>query len=55
VVPLHVDPNTLKTLTMILVFLAGVLAWVVALLVLIETTRQLLEVLEYIMRLAQLS
>lgn len=52
---MHVDPATLRTLAMILIFLAGVLAWVVALLVLMETTRQLLDVLEYIMKLAQLS
>jgi hypothetical protein len=52
---MHVDPNTIRTLAMIGVFLAGVLAWVCTLLVLIETTRQLLDVLEYIMRLAQLS
>lgn len=52
---MHVDPATIRTLSMILVFLAGVLAWVVTLLILIETTRQLLDVLEYIMKLAQLS
>ena len=40
---------------MIGIFLAGVFAWVITLLILIETTRQLLDVLEYIMKLAQLS
>lgn len=52
---MHFDPQTIKTLAMIGVFLAGVLAWVVTLLVLMEATRQLLDVLRYVVELAQLS
>ena len=52
---MHVDPTTLKTLGMIAVFLAGVFVWCLAILLLIEVTRQLLDVLAYIMKLAQLS
>ena len=39
---------------MILVFLAGILVWVIAIILLLEVTRQLLDVLSYIMKLAQL-
>jgi H+/Cl- antiporter ClcA len=52
---MHVDPGTMKVLGMIAVFLAGVFAWVVALLMLLEATRQLLDVLRYVVELAQLS
>lgn len=52
---MHVDPATIKTLAMILVFLAGVFVWIVSILLLVEVTRQLLDVLSYIMKLAQLS
>ena len=40
---------------MIGIFLAGVFAWVVTILLLIQVTQQLLDVLAYIMKLAQLS
>lgn len=51
---MHVDPATLRTLAMVLMFLVGIFVWVVAILLLIDVTRQLLEVLSYIMKLAQL-
>ena len=51
---MHLKPTTLKTLGMILVFLTAIFVWVIAILLLIEVTKQLLDVLSYIMKLAQL-
>ena len=53
-ITMHLEPHTLKMLGMMLVLLAGVVAWVVAILLLIEVTKQYLDVLSYIMKLAQL-
>jgi hypothetical protein len=51
---MHLEPTTLKVLGLILAFIAAVIVWVIALLLLMEVTRQLLDVLAYIMKLAQL-
>jgi hypothetical protein len=51
---MHLEPTTLKTLTMILIFLAAIAVWIAALLLLVEVTHQLLDVLAYIMKLAQM-
>jgi hypothetical protein len=51
---MHLEPTTLKTLGMIAVFLAGIFVWICSVLLLIEVTKQLLDVLSYIMKLAQL-
>jgi hypothetical protein len=51
---MHVDPATLRTLAMVLVFLAGVFVWIMSILLLVQVTQQLLDVLSYVMKLAQL-
>jgi hypothetical protein len=51
---MHLEPTTLKTLGMIGVFLAAIFVWVVAILLLIEVTKQLLDTLTYVMKLAQM-
>ena len=52
---MHLDTGTMKHLSIIVMMLAGITVWVVALCLLLAVTRQLLDVLIYIMELAQLS
>lgn len=52
---MHLDHTTLRHLALLLSLLAAIAVWLLALLLLLETTRQLLEVLSYIVELAQLS
>jgi hypothetical protein len=52
---MHLDPNTLRNLGLALSLLGALLVWVVALLLLLEVTQKLLDVLHYVVELAQLS
>lgn len=52
---MHLDKSTLQNLAMAAVFVLALVVWVIAILLLMAVTRQLLETLSYIVELAQLS
>lgn len=52
---MHLDPNTMRNLGLVISLLGAIVVWCVALLLLMETTRQLLDVLHYVMEIAQMS
>lgn len=52
---MHLDRNTITNLSILAAILIGMLVWVVAILLLMEVTQQLLDTLNYVVEIAQMS
>ena len=52
---MHLDHNTLTNLSVLLAILIGIFVWIMAILLLIEVTKQLLDTLAYIVEIARMS
>ena len=52
---MHLDRNTLTSLSLLLAIVIGVGVWVIAINLLLEVTNQLLDTLQYIVEIAQMS
>ena len=52
---MHFDRNTLTNLSVLLAILIGIFVWVMAILLMIEVTKQLLDTLAYIVEIARMS